>query len=116
MTRPGIGFPSAEGRGADALRVELGFLTNVGLDTKTIRRVEQGNAINDGAAFHRLAVGPRSTSRASFSRWTVAPPRSVSAEAYASHMESIEWLGKIRSFLRSHGGWVPEDEREDDVD
>jgi hypothetical protein len=30
-------------------------------------------------------------------------------------MESIEWLGKIRSFLRSHG-WVPEDEREGDVD
>jgi hypothetical protein len=25
-------------------------------------------------------------------------------------MENVEWLGKIRSFLRAHG-WVPEDER-----
>ena len=27
-----------------------------------------------------------------------------------AHADSVEWLGKIRVFLRSHG-WLPEDER-----
>lgn len=90
-------------------------IANVGLDTKTIRRILEGNAITAGLRFLDTKVGPElDVARILFEVDGVAQPVNLT-EAYVAHMESIEWLGKIRSFLRSHG-WVPEDEREEHVD
>jgi hypothetical protein len=34
-------------------------------------------------------------------------------DEYFAHMDSTEWLGKIRVFLRKNG-WIPADERKKD--
>jgi hypothetical protein len=97
------------------LRVGIERIAHVGLDTKTIRRVQQGNAITPALRFIDLTVGPEfDVARIFFDVDGIAAPLHLT-DAYLAHLESVEWLGKMRSFLRSHG-WVPEDEREEDVE
>ena len=89
----------------------IGEIANVELDTKTIRRVQEGSSLTAAARFIDSKVGPEiDVARIVFDVDGVAEPVRL-GEAYVAHMDCIEWLGKIRSFLRSHG-WVPEDERD----
>jgi hypothetical protein len=93
------------------LRAELRDLANVTLDSRTIRKVEEGSALVPWARFAEGRVGPElDVVRIVFE--LVGEPAVVGlTEAYVPHMDGVEWLGKIRRFLRAHG-WVPEDERD----
>jgi hypothetical protein len=107
------GFLEVMRRPSQMLLLErTGNVANVALDTKTIRRVQEGNALTPSARFVDSRVGPElDVARIVFDVHGIPEPLRLS-EAYVAHMECIEWLGKIRFFLRSHG-WVPEDERDD---
>jgi hypothetical protein len=98
----------------ELVSVRLEQVANVTLDSKTIRKVQQGSAMIPAVRFIDSKVGPElDVARIVLEVNGVAEPIRLS-EAYLPHMDSVEWLGKIRSFLRSHG-WVPEDEREDAI-
>jgi hypothetical protein len=95
---------------AARLHVPLGRIANVSLDTKTIRKVQEGNAVTPALRFLDSKVGPEvDVARIAFDVDGYSQPVNLS-EAYFAHMDSIEWLGKIRVFLRAQG-WVPQDER-----
>jgi hypothetical protein len=95
------------------LCARTGRIANVALDTKTIRKVQQGSALTAAARFIDTKVGPEfDVARIVFDVDGLAEPVHLS-EAYVAHMDCVEWLGRIRSFLRSHG-WVPEDERDEE--
>jgi len=89
--------------------VPLEMLRNVELDTQ---EVERGQSVlnPDGVTSTHKGGMSVSTSRITFVR---AEPKSpvLLEETYRAHVLCIEWLGKIRTFLRANG-WVPEDERE----
>jgi hypothetical protein len=91
-------------------RFRLGDLANVSLDVKTIERVTDGDSAIPAMRFIDAKVGPKvDTARIVL---TGEGGREVRlSEDYLAHMHAVEWLGKIRTFLRKHG-WVPEDERE----
>ncbi len=75
--------------------------------------MREGNAVTPVSRLVDTKVGPElDVSRIAFEVDGRAEPIRLS-EAYFSHMDSIEWLGKIRSFLRRQG-WVPLDERPQD--
>lgn len=97
-------------RGRVITTVRLAELRDVALDTKTIRKVEPGGGTIPALRHLETTVGPEiDTARIVF---LPEPPRPAIrlTEAYLAHMDSVEQLGKIRSFLRAHG-WIPEDER-----
>ena len=82
---------------------------DVTLDTKTIRRVQEGQSAVPAVRFLDSRVGPElDIARIVFVN--AAGDAVPLTEAYVSHMDAIEWFGKIRVFLRKHG-WLPEDER-----
>src|SRR5262249_8410260 len=86
--------------------IPLADLRDVILDTKTIRRVQESQSAVPQVRFIETRVGPEiDTARIVL----VARSEVRLTEAYLAHMDSVEWLGKIRVFLRKHG-WVPEDE------
>ena len=82
---------------------------DVVLDTKTIRKVVDGDSMLAAVRFTSSKVGPEiDTSRIVF---TSGAERHALSERFLSHMEAIDWFGKIRVFLRKNG-WVPADERD----
>jgi hypothetical protein len=98
--------PRAEGaRGA---RFSLRDL-DVVLDTKTIRKVLDGDAMLPVVRFTSSKIGPE----LDLTRIVLSNDleRYAMSEHFLSYTEALEWFGKIRVFLRSHG-WVPADERE----
>jgi len=96
---------------APPIRIALWRLRDVRLDTKEIQRV-QGDprfAVSAwGSPILRVAP-PVDVSRIVFDLGKRSPPIELT-EAYVSYSECVEWAGRIRTFLRSHG-WVPQDER-----
>ncbi|MGO9836752.1 MAG: hypothetical protein ACLP1X_21355 [Polyangiaceae bacterium] len=109
--------PSRRERGGRRalLRSKLEDLANVSLDTRAIRRVEAGAGAIPALRFIESKVGPEvDVARIVFDVDGVGD-RVFLTEAYVAYLENVEWLGKIRSFLRSQG-WVPEDERDEDED
>jgi hypothetical protein len=90
------------------LRVPFHEVREVRLDTKTVNRAMR-EVRPDGilASGHRFTVDE---SRIVFALAGRDDPWALT-EARSSHAECLQWLGKIRSFLRSHG-WMPEDERD----
>jgi hypothetical protein len=92
--------------------VRLGAVRDVSLDTKSIRKVEPGRDAVPAVQFIHTQVGPEiDVARIVLDLEGRSTPIRLS-DAYVSHIDSVEWLGKIRSFLRAHG-WIPVDERED---
>ena len=93
------------------LSASLGDIANVTLDSRTIRKVGEGNALIPWMRFAESRVGPElEVVRIVLEVSGLREPIRLS-EAFVPHMDGVEWLGKIRRFLRSHG-WIPEDERE----
>lgn len=90
-------------------RVRLTDLHDVTLDTKSIRKVEPGRDVIPAVQFIASQIGPEiDVARIVLEVEGRLPIRLT--EAFLSHTESVEWIAKIRLFLRAHG-WVPADER-----
>lgn len=85
--------------------VELALekLVDVRLDTKTIQRVVElsARAVGDETETARVELVRRNDSI-------------FLTRDYLSYIDSSEWAGRIRRFLRKHG-WCPADEREADA-
>lgn len=95
--------------------IKLRDLADVRLDIKTIQRVQEGDSMVAAVRFTNTTVGP-SVDQARIvlvGRKTKKNPdrlKVVLTDEYFAHMDSTEWLGKIRVFLRKHD-WLPTDER-----
>lgn len=117
---PGIEIHVEDGRieitspkGDVLLRARLDDVANVSLDTKSIANVQDGNAL-DVAMRGESRVRPElDVSRIVVSTYGTTGAGVRLTDAYVAHMDAVEWLGKIRTFPRSHG-WVPEEKKDDD--
>lgn len=93
-------------------RVAFDRLLDVVLDGKTLEKVQRSvradGMVGDGPS---LSVDVARIALLVEDRGGPLPL----GEAFSSHAEGVEWLGKIRRFLRS-AGWVPQDERPDQAD
>ena len=96
-------------RGKPTARFSLTELTNVRLDIKTIQRVQEGGSAIPAMRFIDSKVGPE-LDTARIVLITEDDRELPLTEDFLSHMDSSEWLGKIRLFLRKHS-WIPQDER-----
>jgi len=97
------------------LTVRLVDLLDVSLDTKSIRKVMPGKDTAPAVQFISTSIGPElDVSRIVLKLADGREPIRLS-EQFLAHMDVVEWVGKIRSFLRKQG-WVPDDEREADQD
>ncbi|HEY2517496.1 MAG TPA: hypothetical protein VGI39_41770 [Polyangiaceae bacterium] len=112
VLRVADGVLSVQQRGVAALLVDglpLVALRDVALDTRAIQPVMRDTNI--------AAVAAETTVRGEvdIARIVVVPergePMPLTGERVA-HMDAVEGLAKIRTFLRKQG-WVPESERED---
>jgi hypothetical protein len=91
--------------------VRLVNLLDVALDTKSIRKVVPGKDAIPAVQFINTSVGPEvDVARIVFHLADEQEPVRLS-DQFLAHMDAVEWVGKIRSFLRKQG-WVPVDERE----
>jgi hypothetical protein len=91
------------------VRTRLVDLRNVTLDTKSIRKVEPGRDVVPAVQFIASQIGPEiDVARIVLDVAGRSPTRL--SESFLAHTDSVDWIGKIRVFLRSHG-WLPEDER-----
>jgi hypothetical protein len=91
--------------------VRLVNLLDVALDTKSIRKVMPGKDAIPAVQFINTSVGPEvDVARIVFHLADEQEPVRLS-DQFLAHMDAVEWVGKIRSFLRTQG-WVPADERE----
>lgn len=97
-------------RGDKPWRVPLGDIVDVELDIKTIQRVQDGSALVPSTMAIDSKVGAETdTGRIVL----VTEKRRVAlTDDFVAHMDAVEWMGKIRVFLRKHG-WVPDAEVED---
>ncbi len=90
--------------------VRLEDLLNVSVDSRTITPLQDGSSAIPAMRIIASKTGPD----VDVARIVVVAkgrePVSLVDEELA-HMDAMEWLGKIRVFLRKHG-WVPEDERD----
>jgi hypothetical protein len=89
-------------------------LSDVVLDVKTIRRVQEGDSPIPAVRFTHTTVGPEIDTARIVLVGKKKSERVELSEAYLAHMDATEWLGKIRVFLRKHG-WIPKDERKKSV-
>jgi len=94
----------------DLLNVPLDDLRNVVLDTRTIQRVQENMSTGlPQLRYINSTVSPElDIARIELKTFTASI---FLSEDRFSHTDAVEWLGKIRRFLRAHG-WLPEDERE----
>lgn len=107
----GVLVVSVYGTNEVVARTRLVDLRNVSLDTKSIRKVEPGRDVVPAVQFINNQVGPEIDVGRILLEISGHVPSTVRlTEAFLAHTDSVEWIGKIRVFLRSHG-WLPEDER-----
>lgn len=93
-------------------------ITNVELDTKSVTKVRVDNALDvavQGTSPIRPEVDIARIVLVAASPSTDARRPLCLDDRYVAHMDAVEGLGRIRSFLRAHG-WTPEDERDDPSD
>lgn len=90
-------------------RTRLADLRNVTLDTKSIRKVEPGRDVVPAVQFIASQLGPE-IDVARITLEVAGRPSVRLTDAFFAHTHAVEWIAKIRLFLRSHG-WVPDDER-----
>lgn len=94
-------------------RARLQDVLDVRLDTKEIHKVVPGSNAVPGVRFINSEVAPGvDVARIVLVLGNEATPIRLT-EQFLAHMDSVEWTGKIRSFLRRQG-WTPEDERAPD--
>jgi hypothetical protein len=95
-----------------SLTIPLRDLLNVRLDTKEVRRLQEGSHAIIGVRFDDTrAVASTEHARLELVRREGSPI--FLPDKHVAHMEASEWLAKVRVFLRKNG-WVPADERDDD--
>lgn len=99
---------------------KLRDISDVRLDIKTIQRVQEGDSAIPAVRFINSTVGPavdqaRIVLVGRKTKKTPERPEVLLTDEYFAHMDSTEWLGKIRVFLRKNG-WLPTDERKTDKD
>jgi hypothetical protein len=112
VLRVSRGVLQVAGPEGDLLCARLDDVANVTLDSRTIRKVVEGHTLVPGIRFVEARVGPELEVVRIVIEVNGAEPTRLS-ETFVSHMDGVEWLGRIRRFLRAHG-WIPEDEREAD--
>lgn len=99
-------------RGHELRKMELGDLLQVELDTKTVEMVQEGGSAIPAVRMLESRVGPKlDRSRIVLALADGSVLRL--GDEYQSHTTALEWVGKMRVFLRKHG-WVPNDERPSD--
>lgn len=87
-------------------------LVDVRLDTKEIRKVVPGGDAIPAVSFTNTNVNPGvDVARIVLVLGNEAESVRLT-DQFLAHMDSVEWVGKIRSFLRKQG-WVPKGERDD---
>lgn len=90
------------------VRARLCDLRDVRLDTRQIRKVE--SAPEAGGQFMTHHVGPE-LDVARIQLLIEGRERPIPlTDGFVAHMDAMEWMGKIRTFLRA-SDWLPEDER-----
>jgi hypothetical protein len=91
------------------VNLDLKDLLDVYLDTKTIRRVQDGPSIIPAVRLLNQTVGgEQDMARIALE---LRNETFYLTQERTSHLDANEWFGKIRRFLRKYG-WVPEDERQ----
>jgi hypothetical protein len=93
-------------------RVKLADLLGVEFETKTIQRVEEGGSMIMAMRIIDSRVGVEVDTSRVVLRTT--GPRILLGEAFISHTDTTETVGKVRVFLRKHG-WLPQSERSEEV-
>lgn len=99
---------------AVAFDVALADLLDVRLETKEVRRLQEGPHAVVGVRYEDSRT-VTSTEHGRLVLVHLAGGRKVEhplMKDFVAHMEATEWLSKVRVFLRKHG-WTPADERED---
>jgi hypothetical protein len=90
--------------------LQLSQLDDVMLDSKKITKVSGVRSPAAGLAFVDYKVGPQTE----VARIALVPagdaPAFFLTEDHAPYQDSVEWIARIRTFLRKHG-WLPADER-----
>ena len=97
------------------VQVQLADLENVSLDTKSIRKVTPGQDAVPATRFIHSQVGPEIDVARIVLETSARPTPIHLSETFLAYSETVEWIAKIRMFLRSHG-WLPTDEREPEHD
>jgi hypothetical protein len=93
------------------VHIALADLSDVALDTRTIRPVSDGGSMIPAMRFIESNVGPEvDKARVVLVRDDDDAPVALT-EAHIAHMDATDWLARTRVFLRKNG-WTPEDERE----
>ncbi len=92
------------------IQISLADLERVELDTRTIERIERDTSITGQMTASMTVKAPSDESRIVL---VVGEGRVALTPARVRHSEALEWMGKIRVFLREHG-WRPASEREAD--
>ncbi|MBX3226477.1 MAG: hypothetical protein KIT84_32550 [Labilithrix sp.] len=92
------------------VQARLHDVLDVRLDTKEVERVVPGDNAVPGVRFINTNIAPK----VDVARIVIVLDNDrapvLLTEQFLAHMDSVEWVGKIRSFLRKQG-WVPADER-----
>lgn len=94
--------------------IELADLDNVLLDSKTIQRVTEGDSAIPAMRLLDSKVGP-DVDVTRIALIAADGRRCLLTDEHMPYTETSEAFGKLRVFLRKHG-WVPADEREEEVD
>lgn len=97
-------------RGLQRTCLRFGDLADVALDSKTIRPVVDGGGWIPAARLIDTRVSPD----VELSRVVLIDGEGHAipvGDRYIAHLDAMEWLGRIRLFLRKNS-WIPEDERE----
>jgi hypothetical protein len=91
--------------------IALRELRDVALDTRTIQPIQEGGSAIPAVRITEGRVGPD----VDLARIVLVRRDGTEVpltKEHGSYMDAIEWLGRMRVFLRSHG-WVPADESDD---
>ncbi len=108
VTRPPV---ARRGPPTTLLHARIERIANVALDTKAIRLVQEGRALVPTERFSDSKLGPEVDIARIVFDVDGEPGLVPLTQAHSAHLECVEWLGRIRTFLRAHG-WVPADERD----
>lgn len=91
----------------EAARFRLEDVAAVELELKKVEQLQEAGPI-PGLRLANATVAPE-VDRARIVVVSKNGPRVALTQDYFANVETVEWLGKIRVFLRKHG-WVPADE------
>jgi hypothetical protein len=93
------------------LTTRVAEITDVVLDTKTVRKVHEGAGGTPIVVYASTRVGPEIDIARIAIQVEGRSEDILLSDDYFGYLDTVAWLGRIRSFLRAQG-WIPEDERE----